>query len=789
MRASTAPPLRSSDRRFTFVLSEPAIEAFVVPATLALNLNVASKKPSSSSSATALDRVDRVDRVDRGGTTEKTRTVVSFAGLPSIEPATGSLSHSHSHLNLVLDTQNTIPSTNQERQRPKTAANRHRPTLIPVPQLSDLIESQAEDLTSASPSTLSLNPQTQQITRPTPPKSAPSFTRSGYRLSSAPPLPSRPPGSASVTVSSAAYRLPYKVAREIKSAELVTPHNCQSRRFPRQQRKFDEIQAMENQWLEKHSLAACGLTFEQARIVKKRIASGEERRLSHRNSMFPDKCWPPRKASAFKKAGTDSAISLPLQSTQLNQGIDEELGVFAEEFKMSDDESDDLISNERRTHSFDGFSGFSDETEETFQWKVPSSDASSESEIEEFPIIAPSLLGDLLKPELIEKAKPTPVSVESSEPSQLGEYIDNASDIVSSSSAATNVRPSVVIQGPDDIDDTSSDNIITPERYRPTQSRSRQGSTGSMESAPSNLSSLSASLELEFKRNSKADEERLESLSLQAAPQQKDYRKIYARRNLIDPSALHDSFLQLSENVSKEDAVAEMEMRTVLRDLQLWAQSKFTPLFKDGLDGPHKFLASFQLPMMKGPEPNKLFHRLDTRNSLAANHTSSHLRSSRVTERASISTRNSVSTVANTNNSNADGEDKNGFEELLLLTPWKPALEDSKHARDKGKGVTLAGKTPRALIKRVKEANNVGREGVDVRGAPNGGELSLSVEELARVKAASRRPDTNVTARDEAQRLLQKRNKYGAGWYLDPNEWETAIKKPVFHVSSVFLAK
>ncbi|KAJ3061229.1 hypothetical protein HDU99_005628, partial [Rhizoclosmatium hyalinum] len=208
MRASTAPPLRSSDRRFTFVLSEPAIEAFVVPATLALTLNVASKKPSSSSSATALDRVDRVDRVDRGGTTEKTRTVVSFAGLPSIEPATDSLSHSH--LNLVLDTQNTIPLRHSERQRPKTAANRHRPTFIPVPQLSDLIESQAEDLTSASPSTLSLNPQTQQITRPTPPKSAPSFTRSGYRLSSAPPLPSRPPGSASVTVSSAAYRLPYK---------------------------------------------------------------------------------------------------------------------------------------------------------------------------------------------------------------------------------------------------------------------------------------------------------------------------------------------------------------------------------------------------------------------------------------------------------------------------------------------------------------------------------------------------------------------------------------------------
>ncbi|KAJ3028100.1 UNVERIFIED_CONTAM: hypothetical protein HDU68_002485 [Siphonaria sp. JEL0065] len=623
---------------------------------------------------------------------------------------------------------------------------------------------------------------------------------------------------------------------------------------------------MEQKLIEKHTLTATGLTYEQGRILKQTMEIGEPRRHMHRASNFNDKCWPPRSASfAVAPAAETRSVAFDPQ-VMVQTDADEDWGLFAEEFKMSDDEYDEEFEGYCQEGDEDkSWDGFSNDTDDSFRVPVPtprkseefkrpstardsivsrSSSVNSESPkrssaarnstaskrpstaattatprtsrvihrgsgsayntlssigvseaIDEFPIIAPSLLGELLKPEPSEASQISETAdsvVGLSKAGEIGDHYDNENESFADAGDSESSFKQIQIQ----IQDVSvdGDSSITGDRSGgSSQAESCMDVASSYSSSTSlSLSSSEASSTssgIKFKRNSKAVKEFDESSIHSELPIiERDYKKMYS--NLVDPSTLNDSFLNLLPDDSNEDAVAETEMKIgifhifakqkqkynkeklVLRELQIWAQTKFAPLFVNGLEGPQKFLKSFQLPTAKVPEqPSR---QLNLRMSMAGKRLSnvssaSHAATS-PSERVSQGYRNSMI-------SSIDGEERSNkeFEELLQLTPWRPALEDS-HRKEMGKGVKTETKAPKALVKRLKDIGTVEKE-ADIP------VIQESVAEL-RAKSASKREaaaaDAALAKREAAQKLLQKRSKYGTGWYLNPNRWESIIKEQEF---------
>ncbi|KAI9339055.1 hypothetical protein BDR26DRAFT_397517 [Obelidium mucronatum] len=339
--------------------------------------------------------------------------------------------------------------------------------------------------------------------------------------------------------------------------------------------------------------------------------------------------------------------------------------------------------------------------------------------IDEFPIVLPSLLGDLLQPEpsLVSQASepmdPIPQKHQKTS-SELGDYYENEENRSETESSTVSVE--IQIQGVDTdteysvkrkLEFPSIDSSVTSSRQSSFMSNefedARSHSSLSLTTS-SEVSTSSSSSSLKFKRNSKADKEQSEAMS-EMEPIERDYKKMYS--SLVDPSTLDDSLFNLLADVSYEDAVAETEMKIVLKELQHWAQSKFAPLFVDDLEEPQKFLKSFQLPVSRN-DPQKLASRLDPRSSLATGKRLSNVSNSATnpTERPSGTSHHQgyrSSIVASIDG----GEEKNKeFEELLQMTPWRPALEDSNR-KEVGKGVSLEEKTPKTLVKRLKDAGMV----------------------------------------------------------------------------------
>ncbi|KAJ3116884.1 hypothetical protein HK100_000936 [Physocladia obscura] len=476
-----------------------------------------------------------------------------------------------------------------------------------------------------------------------PPHSAPVFTRTGYRLS----LPLEKSNLSSSrcrpkTAISASTHRPYRVA-PVSVLGAVSTENCKSKLYPRKQRRIDEVKALEEKIICQHILDTTGLNPIQIQVLNQTLKVGEHRRTEYKKSCSANKCWPPQLETSPSLLSIQKKKSAQVCFGQICPN-DEDYGIFAEEFKRSDDDE------ECSKFNYD-LQSFSHE----FVLTPP------KNEILEFPLITPVVAIVTDDVEITFSKSESEVSMKSTPQADV-EY---------------------------NLNDGNSDKkyeMAEQDIFEKTSVTSRR------------TSAFSSTSSVSFARNKLfgIQDEKSDEIGNNCV----DFKKIYSK--IVDPQTIRDSFLNNLPNIiSNEDAVAETEMKIVLRDLQIWAEHKYTPLFSNTLDEPKQFLQSFI-----SPEP-----AMSQRSSLVVspNSLSSNLKLS-PTFRPSTATKSFQRSKTSTScenllNSSAVADDiksSQEFDELLLLTPWKPKIEETKGNED-GKGVRIEEYLPKTLVKRLKE--------------------------------------------------------------------------------------
>ncbi|KAI8618232.1 hypothetical protein BC830DRAFT_1109900 [Chytriomyces sp. MP71] len=576
------------------------------------------------------------------------------------------------------------------------------------------------------------------------PKSAPAFTKTGYKL------------SIDVNeIPAMLYVAPFKVERlgngdSPPPAQMVTTHNCRSRVYPRKQRRLDDIATLEKQLLEKYTLKETGLVADQSEVLLKTLGNGEAMRETHRVATCGDKCWPPRAVSGIERRN----LSI---SQQYCEALDDasEIDSFAEEFSAMNDHTqrfmskgDLLLLPQIRPRPTTAMKESST--------RIVSPSIKNGLNEENFRIVAPLLLGESLMKEYATKLK-----------LQTQDMAEDISEICSGNEGdSVSSRSYISIKIQDEEDYQSSErNLFRDKTIHEEDKESAFGSnlpsTPSISSSISNTSSdssftLSSGSSVDFMRNPNQPKSDEYIAVVDQIDIPKDYKKIYSE--LIDPRSIGNSLFFLNPGMASEDAVAETEMKIVLHDLQNWAQSKFSDLFKDNLEAPHAFLKSYEPPMKQLEAPSLV---PKSRVSLVSTNRNSHSPSTSAQHSRMTST-SRVSMTVDVNSSD--------FDELIAMQPWRPVLED-----EKGKGVSVEKKVPSHVARRLEK---------QVR-------FDLLKDEALAVNSSSKRNSPVVgkakqlmktsTSQDSSRCIFEddnspKRLRYGNSWFIKPEKWEHLIR-------------
>ncbi|KAJ3352204.1 hypothetical protein HDU83_008255 [Entophlyctis luteolus] len=492
--------------------------------------------------------------------------------------------------------------------------------------------------------------------------------------------------------------LVYRVSRIpglTESADSEVFLDCRSRTSPRKQRRVEEVCALEARIIVEHTLATSGLTPAQDRLLAHRLDStrilrrvfSSTARGTRTISPAPDPR--PRTAGGFPNVlPQTSAAEFPRHLARksgrrfagaVTAGDNEDIFEFAEEFRCAD--------------------GFG----------VEDDDNSAR-----FPVIAEEIAceaNDCNNSDLGSVGAST-LSSESSWGSGDGQFTFPI------------IKPQL-----HKIADESSE-LAAPLLERVSQ-REESGIRDRKQSSC-----------LSLFNNGKLVRNSLYSPEQEMQHTSEDMKSKYS--SLVNPGLVHDSYLNLRSDVKSEDAVAETEMKIVLRDLQSWAQQKYASLFQENLEIPRKFLGSFERPGAPAALPLKVTTVFGQ--AAPASQTIQSPQSHRMSLSSSMAVAASVARSTIQQRLSTATEEQQlkdtAFEEFLLLTPWKPAFEDSS---DQSSANNLTKKQDKKL--QIKETD----------------------------KKIPSMVNTNKVLGEKAKQL-RKRLKYGTNWHLNPQEWESLIR-------------